>query len=89
MDIQSWASAASVLAVMLTAIGMLSRKSDSFRAELKGDIAGLRTELKGDIAGVTEASDHASVVVVPRPGGSRDLGAALTSGAGGVGSTSP
>lgn len=52
MDIQSWASAASVLAVLLTAIGMLSRKTDAFHAELNGEIGELRTDLRADIGRV-------------------------------------
>lgn len=58
MDVQTWASAASIIAVALTAFGVFSRKLNDFRAELKAEIGGVRTELKNDIARLEERTER-------------------------------
>jgi hypothetical protein len=59
VDLQTWVSIGSLLAVGVAIVGAFTRQTGGLKAdiaglrtELKGDIAGLRTELKGDIAGL-------------------------------------
>lgn len=48
MDLQAWASIASIAAVGLAIVGVFTRQIGG----LKGEIGGLRTELKSNIAGL-------------------------------------
>jgi hypothetical protein len=57
VDLQTWASAASILAVGLTALGMLSRKVDGLRTELKGEIGRLEERMNRGFSRVESRLD--------------------------------